>query len=36
MRLFRNPKSSLYLIAAFVIVLLVLFARHSRASELQL
>lgn len=36
MRLLRNPKGSLYLVAAFVILLLVLFARHSRASELQL
>ena len=36
MKLLRNPKSSLYLIAAFVILLLVLFARHARASELQL
>jgi len=36
MRLLRNPKSSLYLVAAFVILLLLLFARHSRASELQL
>jgi Lipid A 3-O-deacylase (PagL) len=36
MKLLRNPKSALYLVAAFVILLLMLFAMRARGSELQL
>ena len=35
MRLFRNPKGAVYLIAAFVLALLLLFAIKSEGSELQ-
>lgn len=36
MKLLRNPKSSLYLVAAFVVLLLMLFSMRARSSELQL